>query len=144
MPAGRPSTFTMDIAEELCARIAQGNSLSKVCEADDMPTVACIYKWFGKYPELVELYARAKEDSADADQDRLDQIAEKVLTGEYEPQQARVAADIIKWSASKKRPKKYGDRQTIEHEVSSDMAERLQRGRKRCAERGQNSSENNQ
>jgi hypothetical protein len=55
-------------------------------------------------------YTRAKEESGDADQDKLDEIAEKVLTGEIDPQAARVAADIIKWSASKKKPKKYGDR----------------------------------
>ena len=74
-----------------------------------------MYKWFRLYPDFVDNYARAKEDSGDADQDKLDEIAEKVLSGEIEPQAARVAADIIKWSASKKKPKKYGDRIHTEH-----------------------------
>lgn len=63
-----------------------------------------------KDEEFRNHYTRAKEESGDADQDKLDEIAEKVLTGEIDPQAARVAADIIKWSASKKKPKKYGDR----------------------------------
>jgi DNA-binding ferritin-like protein len=63
-----------------------------------------------KDEEFRKQYTRAKEESGDADQDKLDEIAERVLDGSLDPQAARVAADIIKWSASKKKPKKYGDR----------------------------------
>lgn len=114
MPAGRPTDYTEDLTSLLCSRIATGMSLRKVCKADDMPSIGTVYTWFPKYPEFIEQYARAKEESADADADKLDEIAEGVLNGDYEPANARVAADIIKWSAGKKRPKKYGDRTMIE------------------------------
>ena len=114
MPAGRPSEYSQEVSDIICSRIATGMSLRKVCLDDDVPTITTFYNWLSKYPELVEQYARAKEDSADADADKLDQIAEGVLVGEYDPASARVAADIIKWSAGKKRPKKYGDRTMIE------------------------------
>ena len=114
MTLGRPSEYTEEIVDILCSRIATGESLRKVCKSDDMPDISTIYNWFPKYPYLLEQYALAKEDSADADADKLDQIAEGVLVGEYDPASARVAADIIKWSAGKKRPKKYGDRTMIE------------------------------
>lgn len=109
-PGGRPTDYTQDLADKICSLIGMGNSMRKVAAMKEMPSGQTIFSWFRKYPEFLDQYARAKEESADADQDKLDEIAEKVLTGEYEPQPARVAADIIKWSASKKKPKKYGDR----------------------------------
>lgn len=117
MPGGRPTDYTEDLGDILCSRLSQGISLRKVCKADDMPSTVTVYSWFRKYPEFLKHYTRAKEESADADQDRIDEIAEKVLEGEYEPNVAKVAADLIKWSASKKKPKKYGDRiqQDVKH-----------------------------
>jgi len=113
---GRPTGYTKTIAAKLCSEISTGMSLRKVCKKKAMPSTATVYVWFSKHPEFIEQYARAKEDSADADQDKLDEIAEGVLEGRYEPKAARVAADIIKWSASKKKPRKYGDRTTLSHE----------------------------
>jgi len=107
---GRPKKYSKKLADEVCSLIAQGNSMRKVAAMESMPCGQTLFSWFRLHPTFLEQYARAKEESGDADQDKLDEIAEKVLTGVYEPQQARVAADIIKWSASKKKPKKYGDR----------------------------------
>jgi hypothetical protein len=113
--AGRPTDYTEELGDKICAEVARGTSLSKVCDAKGMPSTQSVYTWFRKHEGFLDNYVRAKEESADADQDRIDEIAEKVLTGEYEPQVAKVAADLIKWSASKKRPKKYGDKVTNEH-----------------------------
>ena len=111
---GRPTDYTEELASDFCSRIALGRSLRSVVSDGDMPGHQTIYNWLGKYPYFVEQYTRAKKDSADADADRIEEIAEKVLTGAYEPQQARVAIDAYKWTAGKKRPKKYGDKQFIE------------------------------
>jgi hypothetical protein len=111
MAMGRPTDYSEDLADKFCALISEGNSMAKVCRSnDDMPSTQTIFRWFRIYPDFCDKYARAKEESGDADQDKIDDIAEKVLDGKLEPQQARVAADLIKWSASKKKPKKYGDR----------------------------------
>lgn len=106
---GAPSSYTPKIAAELCSRIAIGNSLRKVVTDEDMPTAQTVYNWLGKHPEFVEQYTRAKTDSGDSDADKIEEIAEKTLDGTYDPAQARVAIDAYKWSAGKKRPKKYGD-----------------------------------
>lgn len=121
MPGGRPSTYTLELADLFCSRISEGNSMRKVCKAEDMPDTTTIFKWIREKEDFSLQYARAKDESGDADQDKLDEIAEKVLIGEYDPQSARVAADIIKWSASKKKPKKYGDKQQIEHSGSIEL-----------------------
>lgn len=102
--------YSQSLANKLCAEIARGNSLRKTCEQPGMPAIRTVYYWFSKHPELLLQYAHAKDASADSDQDRLDEIAEQVIAGTLCERRARVAADIIKWSASKKMPKKYGDR----------------------------------
>jgi len=107
---GRPTDYTEELADDICNRIAEGNSMRKVLLDEELPCMTTVFRWLRTKPEFEQQYTRAKEESADSDQDKLDEIAEKVLTGEYEPQPARVAADIIKWSASKKKPKKYGDK----------------------------------
>ena len=112
---GRPAIYTQKIADKICSEIAQGYSLRKTCLSKELPHLATVYRWFSKHPEFCEQYARAKSDGGDADADKIEDIAEKVLTGEYDPQAARVAIDAFKWTASKKIPKKYGDRQQIEH-----------------------------
>ena len=115
MPAGRPAKYTEEMAIKLCSKVAEGNSLRKICAKDDMPCISTVYTWFNLHPEFTEQYARAKGDSGDSDADKIEEIAEKVLDGTYEPAAARVAIDAFKWTASKKIPKKYGDRQHIEH-----------------------------
>lgn len=67
------------------------------------------------HPEFLDQYTRAKEEGAEAYADKIASVADGALSGEYDPQAARVAMDGYKWTASKLKPKKYGDRQHIEH-----------------------------
>ena len=112
---GRPTKYSEKLAIEICSNIGMGNSLRKTCEMDGMPSFQSVYTWFSKYPDFLEQYTRAKTDSGDSDADKIEDIAERVITGEIGPQEARVAIDAFKWTAGKKRPKKYGDKQQIEH-----------------------------
>lgn len=124
MALGRPTDYTEELAAAFCSEIAQGKSLRATCKMDGMPSTQTVYNWFNKYPTFIEQYARAKEDSADSRADQIEEIAEKVLTGEYEPQAARVAIDAFKWTSGKHKPKKYGDRQYIEtKDVTEDLTD---------------------
>ena len=95
--------------DKICFQLAMGNSLRKVCEMKGMPSLTSAWKWRTNHPYAASQYALAKMESADSDQDKIEEISEKVLTGEYDPNAARVAMDGIKWCASKKKPKVYGD-----------------------------------
>lgn len=110
MAGGRPTDYTQDLADTICAQIAEGDSLRKVCLGDDMPCTQSVFRWFRTYPEFCEQYARAKEASADAHEDRITQVSEGLLNGEYCEKRARVALDGLKWAASKLKPRKYGER----------------------------------
>ena len=80
-----------------------------------MHTRPFLYNWFRLHEGFVEQYARAKEDSADSRADQIEEIGDKVLSGEYDPAAARVAIDAFKWTSGKHKPKKYGDKQQIEN-----------------------------
>jgi hypothetical protein len=71
-------------------------------------------RWVRDNPEFAASYARAREDMADHDADKIADVAEAVAAGKIDPQAARVAIDAYKWSAGKRRPKRYGEKLEIE------------------------------
>lgn len=129
---GRPCEYTEEMGLEFCSRIALGRSLRSVVQDEDMPSHSAIYSWLGKFPSFAEQYARAKEDSGDADADKIEEVAEKVEAGKLDAQAARVIIDAYKWTAGKKRPRKYGERQQIEqtHRFEGMSEEELEQRRK--------------
>ena len=80
-----------------------------------MPTFCTLLDWMEKDEELAKQYARAKQESADFDADNVNYIAELCLRDKVTPAAARVAIDAYKWSAGKKKPKKYGDMIKIDY-----------------------------
>lgn len=107
---GRPTDYTQDLGDAICAELAGGKSLKRICEKKSMPSRQTVYSWLRTHSEFLDNYTRAKDDSADAMADDIEDIANGVLTKKYDPQAARVAIDGKKWVASKLKPKKYGDK----------------------------------
>ena len=136
---GRPSDYTEDIAESICLRLAEGESLRSVCSDDGMPCKQTVLRWISRRPELRAQYVRAKEEGAEAIAEELFDIAddgtndwmEKLdkegecigyqLNGEH-VQRSKLRIDTRKWYLSKIMPKKYGDR--IQHDQTITMADR--------------------
>ncbi len=129
---GRPSDFSPEIANRICEELIEGVSLRKVCLADDMPSASTVCRWLGQFPEFREQYAHAREAQADTLTDEMLDIADdgtndwmEKRNGEGDPggfeyngdavQRSRLRIDTRKWYASKLAPKKYGERQTLEH-----------------------------
>ena len=93
----------------ICARIAGGESLRKICLAKDLPTPQGVRKWLNadKDGELVAQYARAREEQADHYADEIITIADNK---NLSPEDRRIRIDARKWVASKLKPKRYGDK----------------------------------
>ena len=121
---GRPSSFAQSTADEICERIASGESLRAICGDARMPGLTTVLRWLAndEYESFRTQYARAREQQADADADRISQLATETLEGKHDPAAARVALDALKWSAGKRNPKKYGDRQVVEQQHSGEVA----------------------
>ncbi len=117
--AGRPTIYSPELTNEICRRLALGNSLRKVCEADDMPDMSVIFDWFRLYPEFTNQYAQAKEASAEADNEILEELGDLAISEakNVDPKSSnavvsayKLKADNMKWYMSKKKPKKYGEK----------------------------------
>jgi hypothetical protein len=117
MPAGRPPIpFHEGAADQITEAISEGVGLVTFLKSrPDLPGYSTVMRWVREIPEFAESYARAREDMADHDADKIADVAQRVADGEIDPQAARVAIDAYKWSAGKRRPKRYGDKLEIEN-----------------------------
>lgn len=135
MPAGRPTDYTPELAEEICDAIASDSKgLCRLCkENDHWPARKNIYQWFKKYPDFRNKYMQAKEHQIEAIVDEVLEIAddtshdtiiktdndghEKEVCNSEWINRSRLRIDTRKWLAAKLAPKLYGDKQTTEHTV---------------------------
>ena len=122
MPRGQPTKYTKKLADEICAWIIQGKSLNSYTKQKNTPSHQSIYQWLREHKEFADNYARAREDQADTDADAINSIIERTLDGEIDPQTARVAIDGLKWTAGKRKPKKYGDKLDLNHSGDLDVS----------------------
>lgn len=109
-PAGRPTAYTDEIAEVICARIGNGESLKRICSDDGMPSMQTVYNWIRIIDGFLEKYTRAREDQAEGYADEITEIADL----SEDPAKAKVQIDARKWVAAKLKPKKFGDFQRKE------------------------------
>lgn len=100
--------MSVGIAEEICERISNGESLRSICQEDYMPTTTTVYRWLETYPDFRDQYAHARAKQADTYADQIVTIADTA----DDPNKARLQIDARKWVAAKLLPKKYGERTT--------------------------------
>lgn len=146
---GRPSSYTPEMAAQICERLAAGESLRSICRIEGMPCQAMVYRWLENNESFREQYAQARNDGLEALADEIFDIAdesrndwverENARTGRKETtlndeaiQRSRLRVDARKWYLSKVAPKKYGDRQEVHHSGSVDIASSILDARKRA------------
>lgn len=109
---GRPSLYTDDMAEEICRRIANGETLTAICREPDKPHRVTVMRWMLDHEAFRSDYARARREAPHA---WADEIVDKARGARPETAQAvRVQIDALKWIASRLLPRIYGERVTIE------------------------------
>lgn len=103
---GRQSSYTQAVADEICERIALGESLRKISADERMPSLRTIMNWRATNESFMQQYAHAKEDQAETYEEMMLETAKQ----EKDVARARLIVDTMKWTASKLKPKKYGDK----------------------------------
>lgn len=120
MAGGRPSDYTQEMADYICAELADGKSLRAICRDHEDLNTGKVMRWLGANKEFQEQYARARELQADALFDETLDIADQydtakdILTPDL-INRAKLRIDTRKWIAGKLRPKKYGEKIQQEH-----------------------------
>ena len=126
--------FSQQIFDEICVRIAEGESLRKICKDEKMPSLVAVWKWLNNSEELVKQYTRAREEQAETLVDEMIDIADYKRDDTYLDEhgneiinqeviaRSRLRVDARKWVASKLKPKKFGDYTKIQAEVKDTSA----------------------
>lgn len=130
-PVGRPSSYTPELANEICERIATTpRGLDFICESDDaLPSARTVARWLDEQPQFRQSYVRARERQADLIFDECLEIADdasndvKLVGREDEEvevcntefvQRAKLRIETRMRMAGKLAPKKYGDKLVTE------------------------------
>jgi hypothetical protein len=78
-----------------------------------MPNASTVFKWLKEHPDFSKQYAQACEIDADIEFDALNDLADAATPADFQVRKLQI--DTRKWTLSKRMPKKYGDRQQIDH-----------------------------
>ena len=115
---GRPSIFNEQIADDICVRLSNGESLVKICLNEGYPHPATIYNWLQQNPLFLDKYSRARDNAAHTLFDQCLDIADDVagdMLNSGEPNNAAITRAKLRIEtrmrmAGKLAPKVYSDR----------------------------------
>jgi len=130
-------SFSQKVADAICARLAAGESLRAICRAKGMPAESTVRLWArDNVAGFSAQYTRARDIGLDvlaeeileiADTPELGSTTRVSADGEVEItegdmlQHRKLKIDARKWFLSKLAPKRYGDRQLVEHAGSLSL-----------------------
>lgn len=130
---GRPSKYSQPLVDEICTRLAEGESLRTICLDDKMPSIGAVLRWVGENEEFRQQYARARQAQAEAYVAEISDIAddgsndyktvvgadgkEKEVFDAEHVQRSRLRIDTRKWIACKVLPKVYGEKLELAGEM---------------------------
>lgn len=122
----RPTIYTEELALNICAKLADGESLRVICMAEEMPNASTVHAWVLEDKEgFSKKYARARDIQAENMFDEILEISDDgsndymTITKGRETYnvedrevttRSRLRVDSRKWYLSKVLPKKFGDK----------------------------------
>lgn len=139
--------YSQEIADAICKRLSEGESLRAICRDDGMPTEATVRNWaLIDYQGFFAQYARAREIGYAVMAEELLELSDKPNIGTKEVSKAtgleittgdnvdrtRLQIDTRKWLLSKMLPKIYGDKQQIEHSGTLTLSDRMKRAEEKA------------
>lgn len=110
MTRGRPSDFTQEIADAICARLSAGESLNRICKDEGYPSESTVRGWVVDDREgFSAKYTRARDIGLDVVADQVFDIADHGTDAVRD----RLRFDARRWYLSKLAPKRYGDKLAV-------------------------------
>lgn len=101
--------------------ISQGYTKTKACDTCGISTVL-FDRYVSNNDVLRDVYGEAEQRGYDTLADILLEIDSNAIYGSSDPKMAAVISKNIQWYLSRKRPKEYGDRVSVDVTISADKA----------------------
>lgn len=136
--------YTPELANTICLRIMEMQTLDKICQDPRMPSKRTLIKWLAdpSRADFREMYYYARRVQAEMYVDQAMDIAndtdndwQQTFNKKGEPngwkpnneaiQRSKLKIDTIKWNAAKMMPRIYGEHLDVTHDVTGDLAELL-------------------
>lgn len=111
--------YSEAVADEICERLSNGESLRTICLDDHMPDRNSVFAWIVRHEDFAAKYARAREAQAEFLVDELVAIADNP---EEEVQRSKLRLETRRWIAEKLRPKKYGPKVELAGEIGHKVS----------------------
>jgi len=107
--------FDRNAAEEICDRMAEGESLVSICQDDHLPSMGTVFQWLQQkeLAEFRELYVQAVHCCAHSLAHKALETVDR-LSGD-DAQTARARFDGLMSIAAKLAPTSYSERMMVEH-----------------------------
>jgi hypothetical protein len=122
------STFTQELADAICAELADGKSLRDICGAEGMPAESTVRAWaLDDVEGFAAQYARARSIGYEHLADEILAISDDGMNDTYTDEdghtktnqdviaRSRLRVDSRKWMLAKMLPKVYGDKVDVNH-----------------------------
>lgn len=106
--------FSIEIAEEACNWISSGKTIKDYATYKGID-VRKIYIWLRTYKEFDNMVKEAREIRGHTRYDMVEDIVNKLETGELSNKDAKVMADIRRWQCEMDNFGHYGPKQKVEH-----------------------------
>ena len=130
---GRPSIYTPELLETICARLEAGEPLAAICRDNGMPAVCTFLQWADEKEEVAGAYSRARDAQGEWLDAEVQRISETAVDKDSAAA-ARVRITALTWRASKMAPKRYGERVDLTVDANIDLASLIDRGKQRVLE----------
>ena len=134
---GRPTLYNVEVARELVARYAAGETLDSIFKDERMPGQWTFYNWQKVYVEFSQSVDSARKHRANNLADKHLQISllASTLTGRDDrPDGARVALQGLQWQTAMLDPDNYSERKKVDITIKDDLGNALLQARNRLKE----------
>jgi hypothetical protein len=111
--------YTKEIGDEICQRIAEGESLRSICKGNRMPSCATVLNWqFARAREigyfiLADEIMEIADDATNDYTTRAKEEGAEVVVNHDHISRSKLRVDTRKWMLSKMLPKVYGDKLAV-------------------------------
>lgn len=109
----RPSLYTAEVVDSICARLSTGEPMAEICRDEGMPAARTVRDWMKERPEVSAAIACAREEGFDAIAVKARETARGKGESTSDVQRDKLIVDLDLKLLAKWDPKRYGDRTTL-------------------------------